>query len=147
MQNKSFSFVNKISFSILIILGLALVRAFENSLFYDPFLQYFKYDYHNLPLPKINNIQFIIGIFFRYFLNTILSLALIYVLFRDVEALQFASVLYVVFFVLLLTALLFVIYSTNEPNKMMLFYVRRFLIQPIFILLFLPAFYYQRLKG
>jgi exosortase F-associated protein len=27
---------------------------------------------------------------------------------------------------------------------MILFYIRRFLIQPIFLLLFLPAFYYQK---
>ena len=32
----------------------------------------------------------------------------------------------------------------GETNKMNLFYIRRFIIQPIFLILFIPAFYYQK---
>ncbi|WP_256387090.1 exosortase F system-associated protein [Flavobacterium sp. 140616W15] len=39
-----------------------------------------------------------------------------------------------------------VVYFYANHNNLMLFYVRRFLIQPIFILLFIPGFYYQKLS-
>jgi exosortase F-associated protein len=120
-----------------------LIRGFEDRLFYDPFLMYFKTDYNNLPLPEFDVIKLFFGLFHRYFLNTMLSLAIIYILFKDIVAIKFCILLYAVFFVILIIALYSVIFCFDETNKMALFYVRRFLIQPIFLLLFLPAFYFQ----
>ncbi|NDP21728.1 MAG: exosortase F system-associated protein [Paludibacter sp.] len=136
----------RIALAMALILGLVLIRAYEDSLFYDPFLDYFKSDYYNLPLPEIDNLQLFFGLFFRYFLNAALSLAIIYVLFKDIDAVKFASVLYLLFFIILIIAFFFVLFYTGETNKMGIFYTRRFLIQPIFLLLFLPAFYYQKQK-
>ena len=134
----------RILLATLLILLLVLVRAYEDVFFYDPFLNYFKADYYNLPLPEIENVSLFFGLLFRYFLNTLLSLAIIYVLFKDIEAFKFASILYLVFFIILVVAFFFVLSFFGETNKMTLFYIRRFLIQPIFLLLFLPAFYYQK---
>ena len=134
----------RIALAMMLVLLLVLIRTYEDSLFYDPFLNYFKTDYYNLPLPELNNIQLFFGLVFRYFLNSSLSLAIIYVLFKDIEAVKFASILYLIFFALLILALFFVLSFFGETNKMTLFYIRRFLIQPIFLLLFLPAFYYQK---
>ena len=134
----------RILLAMLLVLFLVLIRAFEDVLFYDPFLMYFKADYYNLPLPEIENISLFFGLLFRYFLNTVLSLSIIYVLFKDLEAIKFASILYLVFFIVLVVALFLVLSFFGETNKMALFYIRRFLIQPIFLLLFLPAFYYQK---
>ncbi|MBF2709414.1 exosortase F system-associated membrane protein [Flavobacterium soyangense] len=136
----------RIALSILLTIFLVLIRAYEDNLFYDPFLNYFKTDYYNLPLPEINNIQLFFGLLFRYFLNTSISLSIIYVLFKDVEAVKFASILYLIFFVILVTIFFFALFYVGETNKMALFYVRRFIIQPIFLLLFLPAFYYHKQK-
>lgn len=146
MLKKLFNHKVRIALALLFVVALVLIRAYEDSLFYDPFLDYFKGDYYNLPIPEIDNLQLIFGFFFRYFLNTALSLAIIYVLFKDIDAVKFASVLYFIFFVMLLAAFFFILLNNGETNKMGLFYVRRFLIQPIFLLLFLPAFYYQKLK-
>lgn len=136
----------RIALAMLFIIALVLVRAYEDSLFYDPFLDYYKSHYNNLPIPKTDNLQLFGGLLFRYFLNTAFSLAIIYVLFKDMDAIKFASFLYLIFFVILITALFFIISKNGETNKMVLFYIRRFLIQPIFLLLFLPAFYYQKQK-
>ncbi|HQZ26058.1 MAG TPA: exosortase F system-associated protein [Flavobacterium sp.] len=146
MLKKLFNHKVRIALALLFVVALVLIRAYEDSLFYDPFLDYFKGDYYNLPIPEIDNLQLIFGFFFRYFLNTALSLAIIYVLFKDIDAVKFASVLYFIFFVMLLAAFFFILLNNGETNKMGLFYVRRFLIQPIFLLLFLPAFYYQKQK-
>ena len=134
----------RIALAMLFIILLALVRAYEDSLFYDPLLNYFRSDYYNLPLPEINGLQLLIGLFFRYFLNTLFSLAIIYALFKDVQAVKFASIMYLIFFVILVIVFFFALSFFGEENKMVLFYIRRFLIQPIFLLLFIPAFYYQK---
>jgi exosortase F-associated protein len=123
---------------------LAAIRAYEDILFYDPFLDYFKTNYIFLLLPKIDSLQLFLGFLFRYFLNTILSLAMIYTLYKDVDMIKFASGLYLILFLILVAAFFFVFSYFGEANKMGLFYIRRFLIQPIFLLLFVPAFYYQK---
>lgn len=125
---------------------LALIRAFEDQLFYDPFLDYFKNDFANLPLPNFNPFQLFFGLLFRYTLNTVVSLGIIYVLFKEIQMVKFALVLYYFFFMILIISFFYIIFYIKESNNFVLFYVRRFLIQPIFVLLFVPAFYYQKQK-
>lgn len=137
----------RIASAMLLVALLVMVRAYEDTLFYDPFLNYFKTDYYNLPLPETNFIKLFFGVLFRYFLNTAISLAIIYILFKDLEAVKFASLLYGIFFVILVIAFFLAISTFGETNKMALFYIRRFLIQPIFLLLFIPGFYYQNKKN
>jgi exosortase F-associated protein len=141
LQNKS-----RIFLLIVFVFLLAGIRAFENQLFYDPFLVYFETDYKELPLPEFNSIQLFFGLLLRYFLNTIISLGIIYVIFKETDLVKFASILYVVFFLVLIIAFYCVIYFYGNQNNLMLFYIRRFLIQPILILLFVPGFYYQKIN-
>ena len=70
---------NKIKFFVLflLVLVLASIRIFEKSLFYDPFLDYFKADFTNLPLPIADKLNLSLSLFFRYFLNAIISVAFI----------------------------------------------------------------------
>ena len=126
---------------VLIVL-LVMVRFFESELFYDPLLAYFKSTYLQIPLPEMNFQLLFLNITFRYFINTILSLGLLYVIFKDKGMVKFTAVLYLVFFVILISILLFAL-SYDDPDKMLIFYIRRFLIQPIFILLFIPGFLFQ----
>lgn len=132
----------KIFISVLIVFCFGLIRAFEKSLFYDPFLEYFESSAKNLPLPKIESFKLFYNLVFRFVLNTVLSLALIYTLFRDKGVLSFSIFLYG-FFAIILFALFFIIVGYFPESTWLLFYVRRFIIQPIFVLLFIPAFYYQ----
>lgn len=138
-------FDNKVRFFLIAIalLFLILVRTFEHQLFYDPFLVFFKSNYQNQVLPEFDGLQLFFGLFFRYGLNTILSLIIIYLLFKDRKMLVFSSGLYLVFFVLLCAVFFGILIFNEYPNYLVLFYVRRFLIQPLFLVLFVPAFYYQ----
>lgn len=142
MQNRVRENKFKIFISILVIFSFGVIRAFEDQLFYDPFLMYFKNDFKNLPLPEVDVFKLFFGLLLRYFLNSILSIVLIYVLFENREILKFTGVLYV-FFLVLLFGMFFVILEYFPEGNWLLFYVRRFIIQPIFVLLFIPAFYYQ----
>ncbi len=147
MLKKIFNHKLRIVLAMLFVLALVLIRAYEDNLFYDPFLNYFKLDYYNLAIPEINNFKLFIGLLFRYFINTIISLAIIYVLFKDIDAIKFAAFLYLIFFIVLTAAFFFILLKSGETYKMGLFYIRRFLIQPLFLLLFIPAFYFQKQKN
>ena len=136
----------KIFTAIIVVIGLALIRTFENKLFYDPFLVYFKADFHSIPYPEVQNLKLFWGLFLRYFLNSALSLLLIYALFQNRDIFKFSLFVYAFFLVVLLTSF-FIILQFFPDAGWLLFYVRRFIIQPILVLLFIPGFYYQLQKS
>jgi exosortase F-associated protein len=125
---------------------LVLVRAYETFLFYDPFLLYFKSDFNSMVYPTFDSLPFITNLLFRYGLNTCLSLGIIFALFQDKRMIKFIAFLYFIFFIILLVLFFIVLYHTAFFSCLSLFYVRRFLIQPIFLLLFIPGLYYQKVS-
>lgn len=128
---------------ILLVLLLALIRSFEDKLFYDPFLHFFKGEFLHSEMPSFDHFKLFIDLSLRYLLNTTISLGILYVIFKQKDLIKFAGFLYGIFFILLIAAFFMIVYFYSADKSMMLFYVRRFIIQPIFLLLFLPAFYYQ----
>lgn len=134
----------KIGLSILLIVLLALVRLFENQLFYDPFLKYYESEFAHMPFPKYNIFKLFFSIGMRFYVNTVLSLFLLYVIFNDTKIVKFSMLLYMVLGSLLMISFIFVLVEFGEHSKWSLFYIRRFLIQPIFVILFIPGFYYQK---
>jgi hypothetical protein len=133
----------KLIWSLFLVLLLVLIRAFEDSLFYDPFLNYYKDEYAHLPFPQINILKLFFSLGMRFYLNSVISLILLYVIFKDKQIVKFTAFLYMILGSVLMISFIFILNFFGEENKMTLFYIRRFLIQPIFILLFIPAFYYQ----
>ena len=136
----------RISLIFLSLLGLILIRTFESQLFYDPFLAFFKLDYQNKSLPDFDGISLFFGLLIRYVLNMLLSLGIIYLLFRQLPLVRFAMLLYGVFFVVLIVLFFGLLHFSKHPDYLILFYIRRFLIQPLFLVLFIPAFYYQKIN-
>ena len=142
MLQKVIKYKGRLAIALAIVLLLAMVRAFEDQLFYDPFLSYFKNDFTIRSLPAYEYSKLYLHLLIRYLVNTLLSLALIHTIFKNFEIIKVASVLYGFFFLIFIG--IFIILLTYFPdNKMSIFYVRRFLIQPLLILLFIPAFYFQ----
>ena len=130
---------------VLFLTGLLVaVRAFESQLFYDPFIQYFKSEYADRSYPVYNEVLLFLHWIFRYALNSMVTLAILYVVFKEVPMVQFSALLLSVFLVVLLIAMFVLLHFATEEQKMTLFYVRRFIIQPIFLLLFIPGFYFQK---
>jgi exosortase F-associated protein len=122
---------------------LILVRAFQSKLFYDPFINYFKNDYLHQVIPKFNSFKLYLNIFFRYLLNSLISIGIIYLLFQK-QFLKFSLQFYAIAFVILIFLLFIVLRIQLFESYLPLFYLRRFLIHPIFILLLIPIFYYQK---
>jgi exosortase F-associated protein len=140
LQNKKRLFL-----IVFALLGLILVRAFENELFYDPFLTFFKSDYQNKSLPDYDSFLLFGNLLLRYFLNTFLSLIIIRFLFNDKKLMIFSSYLFLLFFIVLILVFFGLLHFSEKLDYLMLFYIRRFLIQPLFLVLFIPAFYYQQI--
>ena len=132
---------------ILVLLGLLiLIRVFEDELFYDPYLLFFKNDYLYMDFPRREVLKLTLFTSFRYVLNTIISLGIIYLFFRDRSIVKFSSFVYLVAYVILILIFLYFVINPRQEDYYLFFNFRRFLIQPILLLLLLPAFYYYKLK-
>jgi len=129
--------------TVVVLLGLlVLIRVFENELFYDPYLLFFQDDYLRMDFPNREVFKLTIFTTLRYVLNTVISLGIIYVVFKDKSMIKFAAVLYGIAYLILLILFLYFVLNPKQEDYLIFFYIRRFLIQPIFLLLLLPAFYY-----
>ena len=143
MLNRIFQNKGTIFLLMILVALLMLIRAFEKQLFYDPFMYYFEHDYLIFPLPDYNAGKLFLGLLFRFTLNALISLGILYSLFKDREMIVFVSVLYVILFVILIIAFFCMLWFFTDNVNFILFYVRRFLIQPLFVVVFIPAFYFQ----
>lgn len=131
-------------FTTVLIFGLILVRKYEDILFYDPFLAFFKGDFLNKEFPEYDLARISIHIIFRYLLNSILTLGIIGLLFWSWKYVKFTALVLLGFLLILLPLYLFMIESEFSIGENLGFYIRRFLIQPMVLLILIPAFYYQK---
>lgn len=133
--------------SIVILIALLfLIRAFETDLFYDPLIIYFQNDYLYSSIPEVNAWKMVIDLLFRYSLNSLVTLAIIYVAFNKKSFVKFAGFFLMVAFILLVVLFTFLLKDEFKSGYLLPFYIRRFLIHPLFLLLLFPAFYYPQLN-
>ena len=130
---------------VLIVL-LVLIRQFEDILFYDPYLTFFKNDYLYIDSPRQETFRLFANTVLRYMMNTALSLGILYLAFLDFSIVKFSLYLYFFAFLALSALYLYFVINPRQEDYYLFFNIRRFLIQPLFLLLLLPAFYYHRLK-
>lgn len=134
---------------ILLLIGfclLILIRFFEHDLFYDPYLKFFENDYLYIDNPRREVFKVTLFTALRYFLNTLISIGILYVVFKDKSIIKFSGLVYAVSFIILLTLYLYFVTNPKQEDYYLFFNLRRFLIQPLILMLLLPAFYYHKLK-
>jgi len=139
---------NYLKFLLLIFLVglLVLIRVFENDLFYDPYLLFFQNDYLYIDSPRREVFKLTMFTSLRYLMNTLISLAILFVVFKDKNIIKFSAIIYTISFVGLILLFLYFVMDPKREQYYLFFNIRRFLIQPIILLLLLPAFYYNKLK-
>ena len=125
---------------------LVLIRVFENELFYDPYLTFFQNDYLYIDSPRREVFKLSAFTSLRYWLNTVISLGILYVVFKDKSMVKFSIIIYIVSFVVLILIYLYFVVNPKQEHYYLFFNMRRFLIQPIILLVLLPAFYYYKIK-
>lgn len=123
---------------------LVAIRLFEDRLFYTPLLDFFKTEHTTQPLPEFDTFRLLANITLRYVLNSLVSVAILWVLFQKREIIRLSLLLYLILFLILFPLFFFLLYYSEAGEHMVLFYVRRFLIQPLLLLLLIPAFYFQK---
>ena len=130
----------------LLLLVLVAIRGYEDYLFYDPYLRFFENDYLYMDNPRREVAKLVFYTSLRYLLNTLASLGILYLIFNDKVMIKFSVLLYVIAYVLLLIPFLYFVVSPRQEDYYLFFNIRRFLIQPIGLILLLPAFYYYKFK-
>ena len=123
--------------------GLFGVRYLENVLFYDPFLDYFA-NIGNPAFPHFEWARLIGSHLFRFLLNLIFSLGIIHFLFLNKKWTFQAMVLITLSFILFFPIYLYSVYTEFSFGNLFSFYIRRFVIQPLPVLLIVPLFYYRK---
>ncbi len=137
-----------IFFGVLLVFALVSVRFFQELLFYDPLIVFFKSAYTSqTALPPLDLLRLIVHTAIRFWLNASISIVLILLLFCSRENFNILLFIYGTVFVLLLIAYVLVIVWYEVELHLLLFYIRRFLIQPMMLLILIPAFYYHRLMS
>lgn len=126
---------------IILTLFLVMVRVFQGELFYDPFIAFFKTDYHINTLPDYNLTKLICYLILRYAINSIISLGVIYALFQKMQFIRLASILYLGAFLILIVLFLILLLNLDSNWYYLFFNVRRFLIHPVLLILFTAAFF------
>jgi exosortase F-associated protein len=130
---------------LILFLLLVLIRQFESILFYDPYLDFFKNDYLYIDSPRRETFRLVVNTSSRFLLNTIISLGILYVVFKKKSVIKFSVIIYFLGYLFLLAAFLFFVINPRQEDYYLFFNIRRFLIQPIILLVLLPAFYYHKL--
>lgn len=125
---------------------LMAIRGFETQLFYDPLLAFFKSDFRNIAFPQIDMTRHMLSISFRYFINTLISAGIIYLLFLNKEYVKVFVGVMLVLWIAVLGLYYYFVATQFGLGFTAGFYVRRMLLQPIFLLLFVPAFWYLQKK-
>lgn len=145
---KTFEVMRILRITITVILFglLFLIRAYEADLFYDPLIVYFQNDYLYTTIPEIDQWRLVIDLFLRYCLNSVISIAIIYMIFRKKKYVKFAGFSMMLAFMILIFVFTMLLRTDFESGYLLPFYIRRFIVHPIFLLVLLPAFYYYRDK-
>ena len=122
---------------------LIAIRFYEKQFFDDGLIVFFQHDYLKNDLPPISIVKSFVIDSVRYWLNTILSITILYLYFKQAGLLKFLFFVYAVAYVLDIL-LLFVAFQNYQAGEyILLFYTRRFMIQPFLLFLLIPALWYQ----
>ena len=141
LEKIKYSIQLRIILAIILVFFLVLVRVFQDELFYDPFIHFFKIDYHFNTLPEYDLNKLLSYLVLRYTINYVLSIGIIYTLFQKIQFIRLASILYLGAFLILIVLFLILLINLDSNWYYLFFNIRRFLIHPVLLILFSAAFY------
>jgi exosortase F-associated protein len=131
---------------VMLILLLIAVRFFETTLFPEPLYDYFHTDFQLLAVPSGKAGVILAVTALRYLVNTVLSLGVLWFIYKKRTFIIASLWVYLFAFVILLITMAVCLFIDGESAKMILFYARRFLIHPILLFILVAGFYYLRNK-
>ena len=126
------------------VLLLVAVRFYEKFFFDDGLIIFFQHDYLNNDFPDISFIKTILIDGVRYWLNAILSITILYLYFKQAGLLKFLIFVYATTFIAGVLLMYVALQNYQTGHYLLLFYTRRFIIQPLLLFLLFPALWYQK---
>ncbi len=103
---------------LIILIGLLiLIRFFESQLFYDPYLTFFESDYLYIDNPRREVFKLTAFTTLRFVLNTIISLGILFVFFKDRSIIKFSLLIYSIAYIILLALFLYFVLNDNHYGK------------------------------
>lgn len=133
--------------TLIILFGLLVfIRFFEDVLFYDPYLLFFENDYLYIDSPRRETLKLVLFTTLRFVLNSAISLGILHLIFKDISVIKFAGLIYIVSYIFLLGVFLYFVVNPRQEDYYLFFNIRRFLIQPLILVVLLPAFYYSKIR-
>lgn len=128
----------------LVLLLLVAVRLLERRFFDDGLIVFFEHDYLKDALPSLSITRTLLTDSIRFWLNALLSIFILYLYFKQKGLLKFLLIFYAVAYGAGIVSMYFALQNYHTGHYLLLFYVRRFLIQPLLLFLLLPALWYQK---
>ena len=125
-----------------LLLVLILLRAYADQLFYDPLSAFFKGEYQGQALPEMATGKLLVHTALRFWIIALITSGIVHLWFQDKSKTRLTLVILALVF-LLFFSIFSIIITLNQPPLEWLFYTRRFLIQPLVLILLIPAFYYE----
>jgi exosortase F-associated protein len=125
-----------------LVLLLVLIRTYASSIYYDPLIAFFKNIHSSPPLPEFDWVGLLLHMSLRFWMNSLISLSILWLIFSNKELIQLSFVLYGALFVILMIVFMLLLKTYQPGGYMALFYVRRFLIHPLLLLVLIPGVYF-----
>ncbi|MGJ8685604.1 MAG: exosortase F system-associated membrane protein [Nonlabens sp.] len=132
---------------VLLVMLLVFVRLFEVELFNDPLNDYYRSNFQFNDMPNISVWKVIAGTSLRFFFNMVISLWIIWFLYKKVSYINAALWVYLFAYGILILLFTLLLDADSDFMKMALFYIRRFLIHPILLFVLVAGFYFLKTKG
>lgn len=130
----------------LVLILIISVRVFETQIFYDPLLAFFKDSNHGA-LPPFDQFKLYTNVFFRYMINLLLIVLFVKLIFWKQSYVKFTIIVGIITLLILLPIYGYMLNNNLNFGEMIFFYVRRFLIQPMLLIILIPGFYYQEIRN
>jgi len=124
-------------------IGLALVYVGQKKLFYDPFLD-FIYNPVADNYPDLETNKYVFSKLFRFLLNDSLAILIIYGFFGPGKYVKFAAYILLFGLVVLLPIYLVLVIFFYQETYSFLNHLHRLVLNPVLMMLLIPAFYSQR---
>ena len=123
-------------------LGLITVYVFQRQLFFDPF-QDFIFNPQHPKYPEVDVVSYILSKTLRYILNDGFALLIIWGLFQNKRYMRFAVLIFMIGLFILLPIYLVLVLNFYESTYTFLNHLHRLVLNPVLMMLLIPAFYYQ----
>ncbi len=128
--------------SLAVLLMLVAVRLNESRWFPEKLIDFFGKDlYPDNPLPALGFTDYI-SLLLRYLTNSILSIVFLHVWFGNERITRFLVKFFAATGMVLLLLFGIAVYTYQPGQYLFLFYIRRLIIQPVWLFILFPVIYY-----